>query len=187
MASTRCNKSARILGLFLHCVLASALLNFRLEDPSKTQIDEEGSRMPFNSDQTEIKYPEDELEPPPPRPDQFVYMTTDEYLGEPSIGKFSILPLSESAPVPPDQPERRGLLGRLMVWMALSPRERHEKRLENEGRQHISLEKQQRQSLFSTMVPALRSLGVRRAYCRYDGGNDEGFSWLGSLCNSGRR
>ena len=27
-------------------------------------------------------------------------------------------------------------------------------------------------------VPKLRNNGVRRVHCRYDGGNDEGFSWL---------
>ena len=26
------------------------------------------------------------------------------------------------------------------------------------------------------MVPALKEIGVRRIYCRYDGGNDEGIS-----------
>jgi hypothetical protein len=28
------------------------------------------------------------------------------------------------------------------------------------------------------VLPALQSLGMKRAYCRYDGGNDEGFTWL---------
>ena len=32
--------------------------------------------------------------------------------------------------------------------------------------------------LFATRVPPLRAAGAKRAYCRYDGGNDEGFSWL---------
>ena len=31
------------------------------------------------------------------------------------------------------------------------------------------------------MVPVLKELGVRRIYCRYDGGNDEGFAWLESM------
>ncbi len=34
------------------------------------------------------------------------------------------------------------------------------------------------QQLFAIMVPALQAAGVRRAYCRYDGGNDEGWAWL---------
>ena len=35
--------------------------------------------------------------------------------------------------------------------------------------------------LFAIAIPELREIGVRRAYCRYDGGNDEGFSWLDSI------
>jgi hypothetical protein len=38
-----------------------------------------------------------------------------------------------------------------------------------------------RQQLFSVVVPALRQLGGRRVHCVYDGGNDEGFAWFGSL------
>ena len=34
------------------------------------------------------------------------------------------------------------------------------------------------QQLFSIVVPVLRTAGVRRAYCRYDGGSDEGFAWF---------
>ena len=39
-------------------------------------------------------------------------------------------------------------------------------------------EEERTQRLLSIMVPALREVGVRRLYCRYDGGNDEGFAWL---------
>jgi hypothetical protein len=36
---------------------------------------------------------------------------------------------------------------------------------------------QRRQQLFAVAIPELRKAGVRRAYCRYDGGHDEGFAW----------
>jgi len=33
----------------------------------------------------------------------------------------------------------------------------------------------------SIVIPALQQIGGRRIYCRYDGGNDEGFAWFDSL------
>jgi hypothetical protein len=36
---------------------------------------------------------------------------------------------------------------------------------------------QRRQQLFAIAIPELQKAGVRRAYCRYDGGHDEGFAW----------
>lgn len=33
-----------------------------------------------------------------------------------------------------------------------------------------------RQELFAIVIPELRKAGVRRIFCRYDGGNDEGFA-----------
>jgi hypothetical protein len=36
---------------------------------------------------------------------------------------------------------------------------------------------QRRQHLFAVAIPELRKAGVRRVYCRYDGGHDEGFAW----------
>jgi hypothetical protein len=45
-------------------------------------------------------------------------------------------------------------------------------------RKQLEHEQRSRQLFFSITVPALRDLGARRVYCRVDGGNDEGFSWL---------
>jgi len=46
----------------------------------------------------------------------------------------------------------------------------------------------ERQQLFAIAVPGLQTAGVRRAYCRYDGGNDEGFCWPDSFeMNDGER
>lgn len=137
-----------------------------------------GGSMPFFYDETNIEWPADDSEPPPPRPDQFVYMTVAEYWGEPAgthaPARFSLSPLSaeEAAPV---QGQRSGILARLFGWESA---EATSKRIDAGMRRSMLLQRQRTQQLFLTMVPALRSLGVRRAYCRYDGGNDEGFSWL---------
>jgi hypothetical protein len=152
-----------------------------------------GEEMPFIHDETNIEWPEDGSELPPPRADQFVYMTPAEYLGEPASARFSILPISAPAepepllpeePVRPVQGEPRGMLGRLFGWtrsaggQSDSERQERQKRWEGSMRQARFLQQQRTQQLFSIMVPALRALGVRRVYCRYDGGNDEGFSRL---------
>jgi hypothetical protein len=40
------------------------------------------------------------------------------------------------------------------------------------------------QRFFAAITPALRAAGVSAAYCRYDGGNDEGFSYFGHYLSS---
>jgi hypothetical protein len=66
----------------------------------------------------------------------------------------------------------RGFIG-----LSGSPRDRNQS-LEESMRKQLEHEQRSRQLLFSIMVPALREFGARRVYCRFDGGNDEGFSWL---------
>jgi hypothetical protein len=120
-------------------------------------------------------------------------MTPAEYRGEAASARFSILPLSapaEPEPLIPEEPgrpvqgERRSILSRLFGGthsaggQSDSEQQERQKRWEDSMRQARFLQQQRTQQLFSVMVPALRDLGVRRAYCRYDGGNDEGFSWL---------
>jgi hypothetical protein len=143
--------------------------------------------MPFVHDQTDIEWPEDGTDLPPPRADQFVYMTRAEYLGEAASARFSILPLSAPAkpepPIPeapgrPVQGERRSLLNRLFGRTRSAGEPQEVQKWVAESMRQARLQQQRTQQLFSVMVPALRTLGVRRAYCRYDGGNDEGFSWL---------
>jgi hypothetical protein len=148
--------------------------------------------MPFLHDETNVDWPEDGSEPPPPRVDEFMYMTAAEYRGEPAAGqvsvRFSILPFSAAdepeppaavEPAKPVQVERRSILDRLFGRSRSEERQQQLRQQVEDGmRQRILLQKQRTRQLFSVMVPALRSLGARRAYCRYDGGNDEGFSWL---------
>jgi hypothetical protein len=117
--------------------------------------------MPFIYDESNIEWPEDddEWEPPPPRADQFVYLSPPEYGGAREPVPFSV----EEPPPPPAEPApERG------KW-PLSAEERVRLRKWDEWR---------RQEAFALAVLALRKAGVRRLYCRYDGGNDEGFSRL---------
>ena len=139
--------------------------------------------MPFFYDETSIEWPEDGSDLPPPRADQFFYMTAAEYRGESTSARFSILPFStpveHGQPPQPAQAESRGILNRWFGWTspAVRQQERQEQQVESMRRAYLS-QQQRTQQLFAIMVPALRTLGVRRAYCRYDGGHDEGFSWL---------
>jgi hypothetical protein len=127
--------------------------------------------MPFLYDQSNIEYPDDDTELPPPRADQFVYMTAAQYLGQPATENFSIQP-------PPPLPVL-SVLDRVRGFIGLSGSSRDQSQwLEESMRKQLEHEQRSRQLLFSMMVPALRNLGVRRVYCRFDGGNDEGFSWL---------
>jgi hypothetical protein len=117
--------------------------------------------MPFVHDETEIEWPEDGSDPEPPRADEFIYLPTPEYSGVSEPVRFSITPdgLLDRGPLPTSQQQ---------------PQISFEER-----RQLAKLQHEQRmQRLFAVVVPALRSLGVQSAYCRYDGGNDEGFAWL---------
>lgn len=127
--------------------------------------------MPFLHDESNIEYPDDDTELPPPRADQFVYMTAAEYLGQPATGNFSIQ-------APPPLPVL-SMLDRVRGFIGLSgsPRDQNQW-LEESMRKQLEHEQRSRQLLFSITVPALRDLGARRVYCRVDGGNDEGFSWL---------
>lgn len=147
--------------------------------------------MPFFYDETNIEWPEDGSEPSPPRTDQFVYMTVAEYAGEPTAApaaaRFSSLPfdaadeqeLPSVEPATPMQVERRGILARLFGWGRAedTPLQR-DKSIQDSMRRQMLEQRKRMQQLFSVTIPALRSLGVRRVYCRYDGGNDEGFAWL---------
>lgn len=147
-----------------------------------------GEEMPFVQFETSIEWPEGGPELPPPGADGFIYLPPAEYLGEAVPARFSILPFSAPAEPEPPHPEesmrpvqvrRRGILDRLFSWMrSAGGQQEGQKRLEDSMRQARFLQQQRTQQLFSIMVPALQSLGVRRAYCRYDGGSDEGFSWL---------
>jgi hypothetical protein len=100
--------------------------------------------MPFVYDETEIEWPDDDSEPPPPRSDQFVYLAPPQLGGAREPVRFSVVAPGAAT-------------GESDRWKKLA-------------QQHLAI-----------MVPALREIGGRRAYCRYDGGHDEGFAWLDSI------
>jgi hypothetical protein len=153
--------------------------------------------MPFVYDQTHIELPEYD-DPPPPRADQFVYLPAPEFGGVREPVLFSVPPLgSPIEPRPPAMhtspasvgPQRRSILDRLLRRLLPSGTSRPSRATIEEHKQRSRQWHEQRtQQFLAVMIPALRDMGVRRVYCRYDGGNDEGFSWLDSFeMRSGER
>ncbi|PAY03958.1 hypothetical protein CK489_37380 [Bradyrhizobium sp. UFLA03-84] len=134
--------------------------------------------MPFVFDQTEIEWPDDESDPPPPRADQFVYLPAPEYGGQHEPVRFSL-------DVPPEPPAPESVpFPRPSLWNRLRGRKPSAAQrapavaaLHDARAAHAAFV---RQRLLAAAVPALGELGVRQIYCRYDGGNDEGFAWLDS-------
>jgi hypothetical protein len=135
--------------------------------------------MPFVYSEEDMEWPEDaddDYEPPPPLPEQFEYLAPPDFGGAPEPVKFSDSPSAKAASTGPKPP----LKARMFIWVL-------GKVLPGAG-DFMAQRKQQeqdaarrRQQLFGIMVPALRQLGGRRVHCVYDGGNDEGFAWFGSL------
>jgi len=120
--------------------------------------------MPFVYAETEIENLDEDHDPPPPRADQFVYMRPAKFGGAREPVRFS----DPSRDTPTTNAQSRGFFAGLFGQrQALS---------ETEQRMQLLAEK-----LAAIMLPALREIGGRRVYCRYDGGNDEGFAWLDSI------
>jgi hypothetical protein len=153
--------------------------------------------MPFIYDETQVEWPDDDTEPAPPRPDQFVYIPPPQFGGAREPVRFDVssfnapAQLSEpeqpsqshpAAPTEPTQEQKRSILERLLgqsLPLGALPRSRSS---QDENRERAKQEQAQRwERLLSIMVPALRQIGGRRVYCRYDGGHDEGWAWFDSL------
>jgi hypothetical protein len=141
--------------------------------------------MPFVFDQTDIDGAED-ADDLIPRVEQFEYtLPTPEYRGVIEPARFSILPVerTEGEPAvpqsPPTQRVRKGIM-RLFRGLSSSADRSQPRQISIQERQRRAKLKREQdaQCIFSILVPALRSIGVKRAYCRYDGGNDEGFARL---------
>jgi hypothetical protein len=93
---------------------------------------------------------EDGFEPVPV--DQFVYISPPDYCGTIEPVRFSIV-----APDVSPEPQQ----------LETPTRKDRQRQYERSWQQFVAF-----------MVPALREMGARRVYCRYDGGHDEGFAWL---------
>lgn len=98
-----------------------------------------------------------------PKRDDFVYLAPPDFGGARAPVHFSMDP-----PAPPPQ---QGFIDRLLGRRAPPP-------------QYDFFSSEMRVDI----LPALQQLGMIRAYCRYDGGNDEGFAWLEAIeTRSGER
>ncbi len=149
--------------------------------------------MPFIYDETQVEWPDDDTEQAPPRSDQFVYIPPPQFGGAREPVRFDVPPLSALAyPTEPEQPSRsrplapteppqeqkRSILARLVG----QPAPAGALQRSDENRERAKREQAQRlERLLSIMIPALRQIGGRRVYCRYDGGHDEGWAWFDNL------
>ncbi|WP_257170224.1 hypothetical protein [Bradyrhizobium sp. SRS-191] len=126
--------------------------------------------MPFIYDESEREWHDEDSDPPDPRASDFVYLPAPEFGGQQEPVPFSLLtPAGETAAAPADAAPAMW-----SIFYGLFSRRRSSAQISRE-----ILDNQQRQQLlFGLLVPPLRAAGVKRAYCRYDGGHDEGFSWL---------
>jgi hypothetical protein len=146
--------------------------------------------MPFVYDQTEVEWPEDDSDLPPPRADQFVYLPPPEFGGAREPVHFSVVSIAAAAelrqpegrqPQAPTASPGRSLWDRLMGRPRASDPPQPRSSYEEERRRREKAHEQRRQLFLAIAIPELREIGARRAYCRYDGGNDEGFAWLDSI------
>lgn len=106
-----------------------------------------------------------------PKPDEFQYLPPPAIGGPSGPVTFRMPPLTKGrtagAPTSP-RGSGPGLLARILGRApAASPRP-----TDIEGP-------------LKQLLPELVNLGVTRAYCRYDGGNDEGFAWLDHVVTAG--
>jgi len=163
--------------------------------------------MPFVHDQTQDEWLDDETEPPPPRVDQFVYIAASEFGGGRAPVRFDVPPfqppVQAAAAEQPSQPQPvataerrpesnggvwqslRRLLGGPRSAAAPSPAQASHQANGERARREWA---QRWERIRAIVIPALQQIGGRRIYCRYDGGNDEGFAWFDSLeLQDGRR
>ena len=124
---------------------------------------------------------DDDFEQPPPRPDQFVYVAPPDFGGAPEPVRFSVAAEPEGPETGSNGPPTRGLWNRLLGWWRPSEEEERRQEIRHELERREQKQLRRRQRFFAAMIPELRKTGVRRVYCRYDGGNDEGFAWLDSV------
>jgi hypothetical protein len=120
--------------------------------------------MPFLFDESELDLPEEEWETFAPKAAEFEYLDADDYRATRGPVRFALPGTPADTPV--ESTEHPGLLGRLLG---------HKSR-PGSGRD----EPEELGELVAVLVPAMRALGIVSVYCRYDGGNDEGFAWIDS-------
>ena len=139
--------------------------------------------MPFVFDEEQIEWPEDagdDYEPPPPLPEQFEYLPPPDFGGAREPVRFAAPTPGQGTAVDAAPRPKRPLKLRIVDWLLA----KWFKDVDRMIAEHKSRERQaeeRRQQLFELMLPALRDMGALRVRCVYDGGNDEGFAWFGTL------
>lgn len=116
-----------------------------------------------------IEWPDDDSDQPPPRLEQFHYIAASDFTGNTAPVKFTVPDVDLSFGQERHSEAKRSCLDRLLG--------RNVQPVSRPAYSSEYFEKRQQQ-LVALMVPALRDLGVKQLYCRYDGGNDEGFAWF---------
>jgi len=141
--------------------------------------------MPFCYSEEEIEWPEeadDDWEPPEPIAADFQYLAPPEFGGAKDPVPFSIAPADSREARKAEKAARRKvpLTSRFLMWFV--NRSIRRSGYAEQARQEQERLATSRANLFSTLVPAMLSVGVTSVRCAYDGGNDEGFAWMES-CN----
>jgi hypothetical protein len=117
----------------------------------------------------------------PPKASQFRYLTPPELGGPAGPARFSDrVPPPRAAPAPATPSLLDRLLGRKPSAAAPIVRPSRQEQEAEDARRS--------QHWLALIVAALREIGARHVYGRYDGGNDEGFAWLDHVAlTSGER
>lgn len=125
--------------------------------------------MPYVYDMTQVEWPEDDedFEPPPPRPEQFAYLAPPDFGGAREPVRFVDPSAGIAVQSNVSAPEKPSFLQRIVGSLGRGQSNPPPPIVDDYGRE-----------IMRVLLPALREIGIRRLYCRYDGGNDEGFSWL---------
>jgi hypothetical protein len=114
---------------------------------------------------------EDDEDHRPPKVSQFRYLPPPDLGGPPHPVRFSDQVPEPVASRPQPAPS---LLDRLLGRRQRAPAAvRHPT-----WREHQREQERRGQHWLALVAQALREIGARRVYGRYDGGNDEGFAWL---------
>lgn len=143
--------------------------------------------MPFYYSEEEYEWPEDvddDWEPPEPTAANFQYLAPPDFGGAKDPVPFSIAPAGTKEAIKAEKRARKKapLSYRFLAWLLnrwMGPNDYAE-----QARQQREKQAANRANLFSTLVPAMQSVGVTSVCCVYDGGNDEGFAWLKSCANA---
>lgn len=144
--------------------------------------------MPYYYSEEDIEWPEDaddDWEPPEPTAADFQYLAPPDIGGAKDPVPFSIAKAGSKEAVKAEKAARCKIPWslRLLTWVL--NRCLGTKDYAAQARKQQETQAASRANLFSTLVPAMKSVGVERVSCAYDGGNDEGFAWMQSCTIDG--